>query len=454
MGQAGVRDPEARKELYASLKTLATSPASGRVTDVIEKLFKDPEVAKSFDEFKNLEKEILQPAATGLAARLLAENDGDTKAASNAYRDKLKTLDETFSNFGKPLFDGRDGVTQAASAALEDATNGKYSALATLGDNYESMSTGSKLLTAGLIVYGAKAGADKAAEGEYREATKEFAAASKGTAELLAGATKSLVDLGKNAQQRVALRYGAAALDVAEFAAKIAPGIGVAASAASLGINVDKAKGGNAGYALAAAGDVIGVLGGLVNYIPGGIVPGAIASGIGAAISAGGELLGNFIDQNDLADERQRLFAGLDQLSKNLREPLATADSARIKFLTTDLNLKPEQIQALLQDNPKLADGPLGTESELHTILKLTKNAKLTSDETYRLLDGVFKGASSLSEDVLKRKAVLDTFFRYAYTIPAQDKGELKKLFEGGANNDNLDAEFKTLLLGAARALN
>ncbi|WP_258292492.1 hypothetical protein, partial [Escherichia marmotae] len=77
-------------------------------------------------------------------------------------------------------------------------------------------------------------------------------------------ATRHLADAGRLAQ------HGDDAIRFATFASRLAPGLGVLDSATSAAINVQKAaEDGNVGYALAAVGDVFGVLGSAVALVPG-----------------------------------------------------------------------------------------------------------------------------------------------------------------------------------------
>ncbi|RKH47437.1 hypothetical protein [Corallococcus sicarius] len=453
LGQAAVKDPQARKELYASLKSLAGSPASARTVDVVEKLFKDPAVGRAFNEFKDFDKEVLQPAAQGLAARVLEENNGDPKSAMNAFQEQLQSLDKTFGDFGKPLFDAKDGAAQATAAiqALEDAANGNYDHFKELGKDFANQSTGQKLLTGGLIAFSAHTGAAKARQGEYAEAVKEFAGAGKGTLELVAGATQKLVDVGRNAENGLDLRHGGKALVASEFALRFAPGLGALSSAASLAINAGKAKEtGNPGYAVALFGDAIGVLGGAVSFIPGGQVPGFVASGIGAGISATGELLGNIIEEKGLDDERQRLLEQTG-IKGTLQDALLHAGGDRLDHLVK-LGLKPDQIQDLMQSYPELTYGSLGLDPEpIPAVEKLARSGGLSGDQLHQLLDGVIQGATSRYGK--KAVLVLEPFFRTLRNNPAQNREGLKQFFDSIAQDKNTDPEFKVLWQDASRIL-
>ncbi|MBZ4422975.1 hypothetical protein [Myxococcus sp. RHSTA-1-4] len=454
LGQAAIKDPQARKELYESLESLANSPASARAADVVEKLFKDPAVGRAFNEFKDFNKEVLQPAANGLAARLLVENNGDPKSAMSAYVEKLKQLDKTFADFGKPLFDAKDGAAQASMAlkAMEQAANGNYDFFEELGKDFANQSAGQKLLTAGLIAFSAHTGAAKANQGEYVEAVKEFAGAGKGTLEFVAGATQSLVDLGRNAENGLALRHGGKALSAADFALRFAPGLGAVASAASLAVNTQKAKEtGNPGYAVALFGDAIGVLGGALGSFPGGQVPGAVASGIGAGISAVGELLGNVIEEKGLDNERRSL---LDQIGikGKLQDALMDAGGDRIDLLTGKLGLTPDQLQNLMRKYPELTNGSIGLDPEpIPAVEKLAKSGGLNGDQLHQLLDGVITEASSRYGD--KADRALEPFFRTLRNNPAQNREGLKQFFDSAANDKNTDAELKVLWQQASRIL-
>ncbi|WP_237077633.1 hypothetical protein [Myxococcus xanthus] len=455
LGQAAVKEPQARKELYEALKSLASSPASAKTVDVVEKLFKDPAVGRAFNEFKDFDKEVLQPAANGLATRILAENNGNPKSAMDAFQEKLTSLDKTFADFGKPLFDAKDGAAQATMAinALEDAANGNYDHFKALGKDFANQSTGQRLLTGGLILFSAYTGAAKANQGEYVEAVKEFAGAGKGTVELVAGVTQRLVDLGRNAENGVVLRHGGKALAASEFALRFAPGLGAVASAASLAVNAHKAgETANPGYAVALFGDAIGVLGGAVGAFPGGQVPGAVASGIGAGISAVGELLGNVIEEKGLDNERQRLLDQIDIKGK-LQDALMNAGGDRLDLLTEKLGLKPDQLQNLMQSYPELTNGSIGLDPEpIPAVEMLAKSGGLNGDQLYQLLDGVIEEATSRHGK--KAELVLEPFFRTLRNNPAQNREGLKQFFDSLANDKNIDPEFKVLWQEASRILN
>lgn len=141
------------------------------------------------------------------------------------------------------------------------------------------------------------------------------------------------------------------------------------ASATSVAINVQKAADdANVGYAIAAMGDVSGVLGSAVALIPGpGTAAGSMVSGIGAVISAIGGFVGDAIDKHQTREAQRGYMeaAGVDPVV--IDAMLFAGETAH--RVAESLGLDAEAFQALVIAHPDVAASPghLGAFADLAT---------------------------------------------------------------------------------------
>ncbi|MCC6337386.1 MAG: hypothetical protein IT380_25740 [Myxococcales bacterium] len=373
---AATRDPRARQELYDTLKALADSGQGKTALEFAVEIQRDPSspLGQAFASYTSFDDEITMKALPGAAAQLLAEGADPQSALA-----QIKALVAPLSSAWKVKI----GATDLGKAwtAIEEAALGKYEGLATLAREWDGKPGPMKLLSALGVAFGAAGATNQLAQGNYLAALKGFASAGQGGLELLAGATKSLADAGKLAQ------FGEQGLRFASFAERLAPGLGVVASATAFVLDLQAATrdGGNLGYAVAALGDALGVLGSAMEVFPLTAPAGVLVSGIGAIISGVGGLVGLIIDGNELKDE-QRRFLEAAGVPEPMRSTLLEADREQVEQLR-QLGLTPEQIQQLATNYPQLVQSSHGFGPQLSSLLELKPRLGLTGDQLFELLN-------------------------------------------------------------------
>lgn len=420
--RAAISDPAARAQIYATLQALAGSASPKAALEFAADLAKPENQAlrDAFADHPNFEAEIVQPAVSGAAGELLAENGGDTQKAFAQLQALLQPLVDAGQQYGKPgyeLFVSTPKELQEAWGAIQDAAQGKFDRLGQLAETWEeadgvgglAKGIAAAALTIGAGLYG---GVSSLQQGKYTEAVEKFASAGQAGLEVAAGATKALADAGKLAQ------YADKALSFADFASKLAPGLGIIANSAAFLDHLHEAgaDGGNVGFAVAALGDAVGVLGSAIDLFPLAEPVGALVTAIGAGITALGELIGNFINDGKItAEERDCLkAAGLDDA---LIDAFVNADPGRVRELSEGLNLSPEQIQALTRRYSRLLEGT-GRGLVLDNFIQMTQALGLTGDQVFQLLDGLANGIDANPNDVLE--LFMDNFQRRGLQPSAQ----------------------------------
>lgn len=352
--EAAAKDPSLADDVIGLLGDLADSGNGELALDMLGKIMADPasELGKAFaDHTDELQGELLERASSAATIEIIARHDGDLQAA-------VEDLKEAYQPFKdvKGLFDGVKGGVGSfkdGMAMMDAVAAGDFDALKKMGDEFGESSPFSRAMSAAGIVIGAVKAGQSAQEGEYLEAIQGFASAGESGLNLLAGATKHLTDAGKFAQ------YADDATKFARFAARLAPGLGVIASATSLAINTQKAADGhNVGYAIAIVGDTFSMLGSAIELIPvAGTAAGAVINGIGAVISAIGGFIGDAIDKHQTEQELRGYMeaAGLD---KDSIDQLIGSGEAQ-NMAAAELGVTGEQWQAMLADDGFLAYGPM-----------------------------------------------------------------------------------------------
>ncbi|MBP6798778.1 MAG: hypothetical protein KA124_11840 [Luteimonas sp.] len=351
---ASAKDPKVADQVVELLGDLADSGNGELALDMLGRIMAaDPssELAAAFASHADtLKGDLLERISSAAATEIIARNDGDLEAA-------VADLKEAYQPFkdAKGLYDGVSGGVDSFKEGMEmmeAVASGNFDPLKKLGDDFGEASPFARAMSAVGVVVGAVQAGQSGKEGEYLEAVQGFASAGEAGLNLLAGATKHLTDAGKFAQ------YGDDAAKFARFASRLAPGLGVIASATSAAINVQKAaEGQNVGYALAVVGDVFSMLGSAVALVPAaGTAAGTIVSGIGAVISAIGGYIGDAIDKHQTKEELRGYLeaAGLDKDTIELM--LASGESQN--RVASDLGISGEQWQQMLADDPMLAYAP------------------------------------------------------------------------------------------------
>ena len=140
---------------------------------------------------------------------------------------------------------------------MKAASNGNLDPLEKLAEDWKAVGEEKGFLAKGLAaaslvmaagtISDAASGIDELKQGEYTKAIEDLASAGQSGLEIVAGATKALADAGKLAE------YTEKGLSFAEFASKLAPGLGVIANSAAFVNHIkDAGETKNAGFAIAA----------------------------------------------------------------------------------------------------------------------------------------------------------------------------------------------------------
>ena len=391
--RAATSDPKVREQLYQSMKAVAQSETPKVALEFYRDISANPSspLGQAFAQYKDIDKEVLQPAIGGAAGQLLAEKGGDAQAAFTELKALVGPIKDNWEKWGKPVNEGNGGLTdiQEGWAAIEEASQGKYNRLKTLANNWDEKSPLGRGFAVASVVLGAAGAKGKWEKGDYAEAIKDLSSNGRKGLELLAGATKSLADAGKLAQ------YTNKALSFADFATKLAPGLGLVANSASFVANLQKAgkDGGNIGYAVAALGDALGVMGSAIELIPGGQPVGIVVNGIGAVVNAGGELLGNWVDHKKFRGEQEKFLTAAG-VPPDLRKAFLDANGDRVKELSKDLKLDAAQIQELVRDYPRILEGT-GRGVVFDNFKKMAADMGLDSNQVVGLLKSIKQGTGA-----------------------------------------------------------
>ena len=361
---AAIRDPAIAGQVVDALGQLADSGHGELALEVLVEIqgVPDSALASAFEAHTEaLQGPLLERIASAATVEIVARHDGDLQVA-------LADLKEAFAPLqsAKGLFDGVKGGVgsfQDGMAMMDAVAAGDFDLLEKMGREFGESSPFSRAMSGVGVVMGAIKAAESGREGEYLQAVQGFASAGESGLDLLAGASKHFADAGRLAQ------YGDDAPRFATFAARLAPGLGVLASATSVAINVQKAADdANVGYAIAAMGDVFGVLGSAVALIPGpGTAAGSMVSGIGAVISAIGGFVGDAIDKHQTREAQRGYMeaAGVDPVV--IDAMLFAGETAH--RVAESLGLDAEAFQALVIAHPDVAASPghLGAFAHLAT---------------------------------------------------------------------------------------
>ncbi|WNG48194.1 hypothetical protein F0U60_31705 [Archangium minus] len=373
--------------LNKALELLATSPKAQVALEVGGRIVQDPSstLAQTFKAFPDFESKVVQAAIPNAAADILAQVDKP--------EDGLKQLQSLLEPF-KIAFadtDGAKGDIEDGLAAMDEMVRtNNFDRLRQLADNWETGSGWSKALASAAVAFGAVAAVNAGREGEYGTMIKEIASASKGGLTMLAGATESLAQAGKFA--RFGVDAGAQASRFASFAARLAPALGLVASATSFGLRVGDLKDDpNAGKVIALLGDALGVLGASIELIPGGQPVGLVVSGIAAGITALGEGISWLWEKGEFEAQR-REFLDKAGVKDPLRQTLLDADGERVMELVNELKLSPERLQDLAKQHPWLLTEGSNNGLSLDNFVKMAKDFGLEGEKAFQLLSTMGAG--------------------------------------------------------------
>lgn len=370
---AALKDGKAADVLYASYKALANSPKAEEAAKFASRVLADPKspLAGALHRYPKLEEEIAQPAITNAWTQFLGE-EANPEAAL-----------ERLSKIVKPMMEGKNGsdeTKEAFEALGQIVTTKKFDALAELAAAGADSPLAKAFAAAGMAL-GAYEGFNAAQDGKYAEALKAFAQAGKDGMEVLKYGTAALKNAGLIAE------YGTKSKAVVGFASKLAPGLGVVASATSLALNLDKVRKdtANFGTGLAIAGDMLSLMGSGMAVLPGGQLPGAFFVGVGGVLGAVGSFVEGRIDDKQFQTSQRR---GLE--AAGIKDPLLTTlingEPKRMQELEKELGLNAQQIQQLALRYPNLITDTENEGLPLHNFKELTKDFGMNSQQTYELL--------------------------------------------------------------------
>ncbi len=359
---AAVRDPEVAQQVNDAIEAMATHGHGVEALELLAEIQRVPDSAlgDAFAGFTGLSDDVLTDAASSAMSELLARNDGSVTQAQAQFT----TLMGAFGQ-GAPAWGGYKEVTDGL-ALLDAFANGDYRAVDMYARQYDNSKPLFRAFAAGGVVLGSVSAVNNATNEEYALAIGGLAQSGENGARLVSGAMTSLADSGRLAQ------YAGTFADAGGFAARLAPGLGLIASSASLVNSIDEASDGNAGYAIAAAGDVLGVLGGAFELFPLTAPAGFIVSGIGAVVSGLGSFVGELINGNERREDIERYLteAGVDP---DIVGEMASRGSDLFDMAET-LDMDAGEVQALLASHPEVAmsAGHLGIFGDTADALGLT----------------------------------------------------------------------------------
>lgn len=360
--------------LRKSLEMLADSSQAAVAVELGAKYLGDPtspmgQVAAGWGE--DFSKKILETGVPNAASQLLAE--GDPEAALAKLEGMLEPLKKAGAAGVAAYSDIKDGLE-----AIKQAKAGNYDRLTQLATKWDASGPLMKGLVVAGFAFGAVGAIAAGKEGDYAAMVRGIAAAGESGAKLTASILQSMASAGDVAR-------------VASFATKLAPALGLVANAVSAGIHLNQfAKDNNPGYLVAAFGDVVGVLGSVLEFTPAAPL-GLLLSGIGAAITAIGELFAGFVESGQLDDEQKRYLEAIG-VDPALSETLRDADFERIQELTQELGIPPEDVQRLAQQYPWLLTDGSGNGLNLDATVKLFKAYGISGHEAYELLSTMGNG--------------------------------------------------------------
>lgn len=343
---ASVRDPAVAQQTHDSIIALAENGHGITALTYLAEVQRVPDSALgvAFAKFDDLNGNVLTDASSSAMSELLAKNDGSVTAAQAQFTTLIGAIGK-----GVPAWGGYKDFT-VGNQVLNDFASGNYRAIDHYAKLYNDASPMMRAFAAGGVVLGAVAATSAGKNEDYVNAVKGFAQAGESGSRLIYGALNSLSDSGRLAQ------YAGTFTGAAGFAAKLAPALGLVANTASFVHSFGEAKDGNVGYAVAMAGDVLGVLGSAMECFPPTAIPGVIVAGIGAIVSGLGGFVGEMINGGERRDEIRGLLtqAGVDPAIVDSM----VATGAKLVEMTKDLDMTPEQVQSLIRSQPEIAFSP------------------------------------------------------------------------------------------------
>ncbi|MFP2934236.1 hypothetical protein ACLESO_55780, partial [Pyxidicoccus sp. 3LG] len=371
-----------------ALKQLADTPRAKLALEVAGRIVAEPGsvLAQTFKSFPDFETEVVQAAIPNAAVDILSELDNP--------EDGLQQLQALLEPFKIAFADTAGGAGDIAEgmALIREATTGNAGALQALADGMDDSGWMKSLGIAG-VAFAGMAAINAGREGDFGTMLKELATFSGGGLDLAKEATEALAKAGKFA------RFGgeAGAARFASFATRLAPVLGLVASATSAGLRLgDLRDDPDAGKVLALMGDVLGVLGAAVELVPGGQPVGALVSGIAACITALGEGLSWLLERGEFEAQR-REFLEMAGVRDPLLQTLLDADGEIVRNLVNDLELTPEQVQRLALQCPWLLEG-FGSGVSLENFVRMAGSFGLEGDAAFQALSAMASNTEASQE--------------------------------------------------------
>ncbi|WP_426756336.1 hypothetical protein [Myxococcus sp. Y35] len=383
MEAAAYADPQGDgAALRKALELLADSSHAAVALEMGARYLADPTspMGQVVAHWGDFETKVLEKGIANATAQLLADEDPETAFA------RLQELLEPLQNAKGPAAtayrDLKDGLE-----AIQQARAGNYDRLTQLAQRWDSASPLMRGLAVAGVAFGAVSAIAAGREGDFAGMLQGLASAGERGAQLTAGVLQSMSIVGEASR-------------AASFAAKLAPALGLVANATALGIHLNQfAQEQNPGYLIAAFGDAVGVLGSVLELTPAAPV-GFVVSGIGAAISAIGELTVAPFEAAKLNDARKRYLEAIG-VSPELSQVLRDADPERIEELRHELGISAEDVQALAVQMPSLLTE--GTNNGLYfdPVVEMFKAYGIHGDDAYALLSTMGNGNEDPSNSTL-----------------------------------------------------
>ncbi|NTX33486.1 hypothetical protein HUA78_03455 [Myxococcus sp. CA033] len=414
LAQALQKDPEALKNALATgtqsvadvrkaLNLLAESKEGPLALTVANDLVKDPTspAAKALlSGDPTFAEKLVEKALPKTAAEYLQGAD-DPKDGYSKFVEGMEKF--------KPLLELAGGYDQARFAAKQmknAADYENYPDLKKFALQWQAKGPAFKgIAVASLFFAGASAGESWRNAGEkgspqwesYAKAFKDLGSASKGGLDLAAQLTGAFTGFGAHAAPP-----GAAATRIAAAAANASPVLGLMTSSVSAGLRVHSIReDADAGKWVALGGDLLSAAGSMMELgaplagpaAPAVIVSGMLVGGVGAMTSAAGELWSNHLQAKEQQEQMQEFLEKAGVQDADLREVLSKTDEKQTSYLTEDLGLTAEQVQALATKTPMLVAPGHETHFDFKEFKRMLLDHGLKGESAYKVLDALLNKA-------------------------------------------------------------
>ncbi|ASR44208.1 hypothetical protein BEN78_13370 [Xanthomonas citri pv. mangiferaeindicae] len=387
---SAIRDPAVAQQVVDMLGRLADSGHGEMALELLSQIGAAPTSAlgEAFAAHaETLQGKLFERISSAAAIEIVGKHEGDLDAAIAELKALFEPFKDAHSLF-KNLKGGVDSFVEGFRL-LEQAGDGNFDALKKLADGFADASPFQRALSAAGVVIGAVKAAENGSDGNYLEAVQGFASAGESGLNLLAGATKHFADAGRLAQ------YGDDAARFAAFATRLAPALGVVASATSMVLNAQKAgEHHNVGFAIAAIGDAFSVMGSAVSAFPGGQAPGVLVNAIGTVISTLGGFIGDAIDKHQTREELRGYLEAAGVAPDVIEQMLFAGEKAH--EVAADLGLDAKAFQALIAAHPEIAESP----GHLAAFADLATAAGIPSDQVQDFANALARSNPNFAWDL------------------------------------------------------